>query len=54
MVDLESKLDGLSQKRTHFENPKIPITGGKTDLIPNVEESDRDLIWDLSRHWRCL
>lgn len=54
MVDIEFIFDGLSQKSKFFDNRKIPIPGGKINLIPDVEESDNDLIWDLSRHWRNL
>jgi hypothetical protein len=54
MVDIESIFDELPQKCKYFDNRKILIPGGKIAIIPNVEESDSDLIWDLSRHWRSL
>jgi len=54
MVDIEFIFDVLPQKRKYFDNRKILITGGRNVLIPNIEESDSDLIWDLSRHWRSL
>jgi hypothetical protein len=55
LVHQESRSDYMVDiEGIFFDNRKILIPCSKMDLIPKVEESESDLIWDLSRYWRSL